>query len=181
MRAAKRRLEQDIATPGLSLLLAAYYDPAGGFAGATFDTLGANPRNEITRDDLLAVAVLDVRWRPAAVRRLLGADSRKATDLLVGISSLTDLWLASDQRLAAIGPLLCWLALLLARIAENACGDTWPDLRRELDRIHAGTFTGPAGTFRQRTELTKAQRDILRQLKIDPPPRIYQLTPVLKP
>jgi hypothetical protein len=105
MRAAKRRLEQDIATPGLSLLLAAYYDPAGGFAGATFDTLGASPRNEITRDDLLAVAVLDVRWRPAAVRRLLGADSRKATDLLVGISSLTDLWLASDQRLAAIGPL----------------------------------------------------------------------------
>ena len=98
MRAAKRRLEQDIATPGLSLLLAAYYDPAGGFAGATFDTPGANPRNEITRDDLLAVAVLDVRWRPAAVRRLLGADSRKATDLLVGISSLTDLWLAQRSE-----------------------------------------------------------------------------------
>ncbi len=113
MRAAKRRLEQDVATPGLGLLLAAYYDPAGGFAGATFDTLGANPRNEITRDDLLAVAVLEVRWRPAAVRRLLGADSRKATDLLVGISSLTDLWLASDQRLAAIGPL--WALLTSPR------------------------------------------------------------------
>jgi len=55
--------------------------------------------------------------------------------------------------------LLCWLALLLTRIAENACGDTWPDLRRELGRIHVGTFTGPAGTFRQRTEITKAQRD----------------------
>jgi hypothetical protein len=27
------------------------------------------------------------------------------------------------------------------------------------------------------TEITKAQRDILAQLKIDPPPRIYQLTP----
>src|SRR5713226_8901663 len=40
--------------------------------------------------------------------------------------------------------LLCWLALLLARIAENACGDTWPNLRRELDRIHVGTFDGPA-------------------------------------
>jgi Transposase DDE domain len=77
--------------------------------------------------------------------------------------------------------ILCWLALLLARIAENACGDTWPELRRELDRIHIGTFTGPAGTFRQRTEITKAQRDILRQLKIDAPPRIYQLTPVVEP
>jgi hypothetical protein len=56
--------------------------------------------------------------------------------------------------------LLCWLALLLARIAENACHATWAALRRELGRIHIGTFTGPAGTFRQRTEITKAQRDI---------------------
>jgi hypothetical protein len=72
--------------------------------------------------------------------------------------------------------ILCWLALLLARIAENTCHTTWPRLRRELDRIAIGTFTGPAGTFRQRTEITKAQRDILAQLKIDPPPKIYQLT-----
>jgi DDE family transposase len=70
---------------------------------------------------------------------------------------------------------LCWLALLLARISENAAGRTWPDLRRELDKIHVGTFTGPAGTFRQRTELTKPQRDILRALEIDAPPRVYQL------
>src|SRR6266536_2243002 len=77
--------------------------------------------------------------------------------------------------------ILCWLALLLARIAENACGGTLPDLRRELGRIHVGTFTGPAGTFRQRTEITKAQRDILRALKIDPPPRIYQLKPSVEP
>ena len=73
--------------------------------------------------------------------------------------------------------LLCWLALLLARIAENATGDTWPQLRRQLDRIAVGTFTGPAGTFRQRTEISPAQAAILEQLGIDPPPRIYQLTP----
>jgi len=77
--------------------------------------------------------------------------------------------------------ILCWLALLLARIAENACRDTWPELRRELDRIHVGTFAGPAGTFRQRTEITKAQRDILHALKIDVPPRIHQLTPFVEP
>jgi hypothetical protein len=73
--------------------------------------------------------------------------------------------------------ILCWLALLLARIAENACGSTWPRLRRELDRIAVGTFTGPAGTFRQRTEISPAQLDILTGLGIDPPPKIYQLTP----
>jgi hypothetical protein len=71
--------------------------------------------------------------------------------------------------------ILCWLALLLARITENTCGQTWPELRRELDKIHIGTFTGPAGAFRQRTELTKPQRDILKALQIEAPPRIYQL------
>jgi hypothetical protein len=73
--------------------------------------------------------------------------------------------------------ILCWLALLLARIAENATGDTWPQLRRQLDRIAVGTFTGPAGTFRQRTEISPAQAAILEHIGIDPPPRIYQLTP----
>ena len=28
--------------------------------------------------------------------------------------------------------ILCWLALLLARIAENATGNTWPELRRQF-------------------------------------------------
>jgi hypothetical protein len=73
--------------------------------------------------------------------------------------------------------ILCWLALLLARVAENATGSTWPQLRRQLDRIAVGTFTGPAGTYRQRTEINPAQAAILEQLSIDPPPRIYQLTP----
>jgi hypothetical protein len=73
--------------------------------------------------------------------------------------------------------ILCWLALLLARVAENAADSTWPELRRQLDRIQVGTFAGPAGTFRQRTQITDAQQDILTRLGIDPPPRIYQLTP----
>ena len=67
------------------------------------------------------------------------------------------------------------------RSPRTPAGRTWPELRRELDRIHVGTFTGPAGTFRQRTEITKAQRDILQALKIDPPPRIYQLKPAAEP
>jgi transposase len=51
--------------------------------------------------------------------------------------------------------ILCWLALLLIRIIETTTSDTWSNIRRHLDRLHVGTFTGPAGTFRQRTELTK--------------------------
>jgi len=73
--------------------------------------------------------------------------------------------------------LLCWLALLLARLAETRAGQTWPVMRRELDRIHLGTFTGPAGNFRQRTELSKPARDLLAKLSIDPPRKIHELTP----
>ena len=72
--------------------------------------------------------------------------------------------------------LLCWLALLLVRVAENQAGQTWSRMRRELDRIHIGTFTGPAGTFQQATELTKPARDLLASLNIDPPRKIYQLS-----
>jgi hypothetical protein len=70
---------------------------------------------------------------------------------------------------------LCWLALLLVRVAETTTGQTWPTLRRDLDRLHVGTFTGPAGTFRQRTELTKAQQDIFAKLQLAPPKRVIEL------
>jgi hypothetical protein len=52
-----------------------------------------------------------------------------------------------------------------------------PNIRRHLDRLHLGTFTGPAGTFRQRTELTKPQRDLLAKLAITPPKQIVELDP----
>ena len=71
--------------------------------------------------------------------------------------------------------LLCWLALLLIRIAENQAADTWWDLRDELQRMHLGTFTGPAGRSRQRTELTAGQREILRALNVAQPPLFLDL------
>jgi hypothetical protein len=72
---------------------------------------------------------------------------------------------------------LCWLALLLIRIIETSTGDTWNNVRRHLDLLHAGTFTGPTGLFRQRTELSKPQRDLLTKLDITPPKQMIELTP----
>jgi hypothetical protein len=72
--------------------------------------------------------------------------------------------------------LLCWLALLLVRVAENQAGQTWAAMRRELQRISIGTFTGPAGTFRQRTDIPNTARDLLTTLKIDVPRKICELT-----
>jgi hypothetical protein len=73
--------------------------------------------------------------------------------------------------------LLCWLALLLIRIAETRTGSTWPTLREELQRLHLGTFTGPAGSFRQRTELSPAQRKILDALGLPEPRRVHEAVP----
>ena len=72
--------------------------------------------------------------------------------------------------------ILCWLALLLIRVAENQAGQTWPAMRRELQRISIGTFTGPAGTFRQRTDIPGTARDLLTALKIDVPRKIHELS-----
>ena len=71
--------------------------------------------------------------------------------------------------------LLCWLALLLVRIVETTTGATWRTLAAELHRLQVITFTGPDGTFRQRTELTKPQRDIYAKLGLDPPAKIIEL------
>lgn len=81
-----------------------------------------------------------------------------------------------EQRIRA-HVVLCWLALLLVRVAETSASDTWRNLRRELQRLQLGTFTGPAGTIRQRTEPTAAQQAILRALDVEPPPRFLDIDP----
>ncbi|MDG4801986.1 IS1634 family transposase [Micromonospora sp. WMMD980] len=73
--------------------------------------------------------------------------------------------------------LLCWLALLLIRVAETETGRTWTAIHTEIDRLHLGVFTGPAGTFAQRTELSQPQKALLTKLKITEPPRIFHATP----
>ncbi len=72
---------------------------------------------------------------------------------------------------------LCWLALLLIRIAETATGDTWRNLRHQLDQMHLGTFTSPAGTITRRTTTTASQTVLLNALNLDEPPEFHQITP----
>jgi Transposase DDE domain len=72
---------------------------------------------------------------------------------------------------------LCWLALLLLRVAETEVGDTWRNLRNELDRMHLVTLATSEGTVAQRTELTPGQRRILGALELPEPPRFYDFTP----
>ncbi len=72
---------------------------------------------------------------------------------------------------------LCWLALLLIRLAETAAGDTWRNLRHELDRMHLGEFVGNAGHVLQRTETSPRQHEILRALGVSEPKRFLDIAP----
>ncbi|MEA2587430.1 MAG: hypothetical protein QOH66_357 [Actinomycetota bacterium] len=77
--------------------------------------------------------------------------------------------------------LLCWLALLLIRLAETATADTWRNLRHELDRMHLGLFAGPAGHVLQRTETTPTQAAILKALNVAEPRRFLAIAPLDTP
>ena len=73
--------------------------------------------------------------------------------------------------------LLCWLALLLIRIAETEAGDTWRNLRNTLDQIHLVELAGTAGHVLQRSELTATHTRILTALGVPEPPRFAHVTP----
>jgi len=73
--------------------------------------------------------------------------------------------------------ILCWLALLLIRVIENKTGQTWNKARLELQRMHAVTWSGPAGSFRQATDPAKPQRDIYTALGLDLPSKIIAIEP----
>ena len=71
---------------------------------------------------------------------------------------------------------LCWLALLLIRVAENATGDTWRNLRHELDRLHLVTLATAGGRVAQRPATTSGQQTILHALDLREPPKFSDFT-----
>jgi len=53
---------------------------------------------------------------------------------------------------------LCWLALLLIGVAETRAGDTWRNLRHELDCMHLVTLATADGRVAQRSALTSRHK-----------------------
>jgi hypothetical protein len=71
---------------------------------------------------------------------------------------------------------LCWLALLLVRVAETATGHTWRNLRHELDRMHLVTLATADGRVAQRSQTTSGQKTILAALDLPEPPKYLDFT-----
>jgi transposase len=73
--------------------------------------------------------------------------------------------------------LLCWLALLLVRIAETTSGMTWGAMREELDEITLTRLATKDGRSEIVSLLTDAQRNILKKLQIKPPVAVRKVAP----
>ena len=115
-------------------------------------------------------------------------DSLNPEDLALGYKQLQrveDAWrtLKSGLRLR---PVFHWaphrihahvaltvFALLLERVAERACGDTWRNIRDDLKQIKLAQLLSPHGEVWQVTEPTPATAKRLQSLEIkNPPPLI---------
>jgi hypothetical protein len=73
--------------------------------------------------------------------------------------------------------LVCWLALLLTRVAERSSGQTWRRIERETSRLAQVTLAGEAGMVTQTTPLKPVQKAIYQALSIQPPPRVSAFEP----
>jgi transposase len=73
--------------------------------------------------------------------------------------------------------LICWLALLLVRVAERRTGLSWRRISIELGRVHAVTLSGSAGTAVHTTPLTTTQAGIFRDCQVPEPPAVTALDP----
>lgn len=67
--------------------------------------------------------------------------------------------------------------LRVERIAENACGTTWRNIRDDLRQITLAQCLTPQGALWQVTEPLPAAAHRLPQLTIPPPPPVLTVDP----
>lgn len=102
------------------------------------------------------------------------AEVERAFRTLKTTLDLRPLYHRKEDRIRA-HVLLCYLALLLVRIAERETGETWDRIRPIMERCHLGEFSSKDGRVFQRTELTSDQANILNRLKIAVPPEVLDV------
>jgi hypothetical protein len=70
--------------------------------------------------------------------------------------------------------LLCWLAMLLIRVAENEAGQTWFQMRKQFARLQLGNYRTPSGEVWETNNIRAEMREMLTKLKLQAPPRFMQ-------
>jgi hypothetical protein len=88
--------------------------------------------------------------------------------------SLRPIYHSKDDRIRS-HVLICWLALLLERIAEVETDMSWAPIRRVMQRLHLGEFSNEKNRVLRHTALSADQANILKKLKITPPKPFVKL------
>ncbi len=88
-------------------------------------------------------------------------------------SSLTLHWSPSSH---AAHVALTVLSLLLERVVERACEDTWRNISDDLRQVKLAQLLSPDGEVWQVTEPGQKARSRLKSLKIPPPGPIARIT-----
>jgi hypothetical protein len=118
-------------------------------------------------------------------------DSLSAADLALGYKQrqrVEEAWRSLKSGLR-VRPVYHWavhrmhahvalsvLVLLLERVIEQACGDTWRNIRADLDHIKLAQLLSPHGEVWQVTEPSPEASNHLKRLDIKNPPAIVHLT-----
>ena len=110
-----------------------------------------------TSDDTLSVEDIALGYK-----QLLEVE--RAFRTLKTTLELRPVYHRKEERIRA-HVLLCWLSLLLVRIAEVRTKQTWPQLRSELEDMHLIEYESVDGKVYQRTEITTQQKGILLALE----------------
>ncbi len=95
---------------------------------------------------------------------------------LKGTLALRPVFHRKDERIQA-HVLICFLALVIIRVAETRTDDTWRTLRADLGTIRQGHFRSRDGEFTQTTELTARQRELHTTIGVPEPPCFGRVTP----
>jgi len=95
---------------------------------------------------------------------------------LKGTLALRPVFHRKDERIQA-HVLICFLALVIIRVAETRTDDTWRTIRSELGTIRQGHFRSQDGEFTQTTELTQRHRELHAAIGVPEPPRFGRITP----
>lgn len=141
------RIDEALEEPAHALVRA-YFDRAGPFASDTFETLGDNPPDQVSNDDLLALTTLNVQLRPPALRRLQGQSAEEAQRLLSAVPVDIDLWEAPDAALSAAAKFWDFLRLLPGVdwvIAGKLGARKRPRLVPVLDSVTVPMLGAPTG------------------------------------
>jgi transposase len=71
--------------------------------------------------------------------------------------------------------LLCWLAMLLIRIAEQETDQAWQSILTTFQPLQMGICRTASGEVWQSSPVTKAQHELFTKLSLKLPPKYYKL------